>query len=121
MKARQSSKIRELGDALVATGFLTLDQQANALGLSRSTTWTVLKASHKNSGLSAAIINRMLKAPQLPPLVRGRLLEYIDEKTAGSYGHSRMQRQRFTALLSVERIGHSEATLTTKYHKAKTH
>ena len=65
-----------------------LDDQANALGLSRSTTWTILKGRHKASGLSADIINRMLAAPRLPPLVRAKVLEYVEEKTAGRYGHS---------------------------------
>ena len=100
VKARQSRKIRELGDALVLQGFRTLDQQAKALGLGRSTAWTTLKANHKTSGLSAAVINRMLAAPRLPPLVRDKILEYIDEKVAGSYGHSKTQIQRFTARLS---------------------
>jgi hypothetical protein len=56
MKARQAAKIRELGHALVDAGFLTLDEQSKAVGLARSTTWTILRASHKGSGLSAAII-----------------------------------------------------------------
>src|SRR5262244_674676 len=47
MKARQSSKIRELAEAVKSAGFLTLDEQAQALGLSRSTAWTIGKASHK--------------------------------------------------------------------------
>jgi len=102
MKQQQSSKIRELGDALVASGISTLDQQASALGLSRSTTWTILKANHKTSGLSAAVINRMLAVPQLPALVRAVLVEYIAGKTAGVYGHSELQRRRFTARLSLE-------------------
>src|SRR6266478_9905874 len=55
MKARQSLKIRELAEALKSAGFLTLDEQAKALGLSRSTAWTIRKASHKASGLSASI------------------------------------------------------------------
>src|SRR5437870_3903816 len=63
MKARQSSKIRELVEAVKSAGFSTLDEQAKALGLSRSTAWTIRKTSHKASGLSASIINRMLAAP----------------------------------------------------------
>src|SRR5258708_38092757 len=59
-RARQFSKIRELVEAVKAGGFLTLEEQAKALGLSRSTAWTIRKASHKASGLSASIINRML-------------------------------------------------------------
>jgi hypothetical protein len=33
MKARQSSKIRELAEAVESAGFLTLDEQARALGV----------------------------------------------------------------------------------------
>jgi hypothetical protein len=102
MKARQSSKIRELGDALIAEGYLTLDEQARGLGLGRSTTWTILKGNHKTSGLSAGIINRMLAAPRLPALVQARILEYIDEKTAGLYGHNNRQLRRFTVGLPVK-------------------
>jgi hypothetical protein len=100
MKALQSTKIRELGDALITAGFFTLDEQAKVLGLSRSTTWTILKGNHKASGLTTSIINRMLAAPQLPALARLRILEYVEEKAAGSYGGSRAQRSRFVARLS---------------------
>ena len=78
MKALQSSKIREIGEALVAAGFRALDEQAEALGLCRSTTWTILKGNYKNSGLSAATLNRILASPQLPPIVRAKIHEYID-------------------------------------------
>jgi len=104
MKVRQSSKIRELGDALITAGFITLDQQAKALGLSRSTTWTVLKGKHKCSGLSATVINRMLMSPQLPPIARAKIVEYVQEKAAGLHGHNIMQLRRFTARLSIERL-----------------
>jgi hypothetical protein len=50
VKARQSSKIRKIGDALIALGYLALDEQAKALGLARSTAWTILQANHKSSG-----------------------------------------------------------------------
>jgi|SRR5215467_1365273 len=99
-KTRQSAKIKEVGEALVADGFCALDQQAKALGLSRSTTWTILKASHKSSGLSAAVINRMLASPQLPPRVRLKIFEYIREKSAGHYGDSQRRIGRFTAQIS---------------------
>jgi hypothetical protein len=54
------TKIKELEAALTASGVVTLDEQAKALGLSRSTAWAVLKANHKASGLAASTINRML-------------------------------------------------------------
>jgi hypothetical protein len=94
-KQRQAAKIRELGHALVDAGFLTLDEQSKALGLARSTSWTILRARHKSSGLSAAIIKRMLLSPQLPPLARRKVLEYTTDKLAGVYGGSRMQRLKF--------------------------
>jgi hypothetical protein len=108
MKARQASKIKELGHALVDAGFLTLDEQSKALGLARSTTWTILRASHKGSGLSAAIIKRMLLWPQLPPLARSIILEYTRDKLAGVYGGSRAQRRRFFARLSIKSVRHAE-------------
>jgi hypothetical protein len=102
MKARQTSKLRQLADALIAAGFVSLGEQAKVLGLSRSTTWTVLGANHKGSGLSAAIANRILAAPRLPPLVRSALVEYVAEKAAGLYGGSVAQRRRFAERLSID-------------------
>jgi hypothetical protein len=99
LKARQSSRIRELGNALLLCGYVSLDQQADALGLCRSTTWTLLRANHKSSGLSATIINRMLTAPGLPPPVRDKILEYVREKLAGLHGHNDRQLRRFAARL----------------------
>ena len=100
--ARQLSKIRELAETVEAAGFLTLDEQAKILGLPRSTAWTIRRGSHKASGLSASILNRMLAAPTLPPLVRAKILEYVQEKAAGLYGGSRSQCRRFAARLSVD-------------------
>jgi hypothetical protein len=94
-KLRQAAKIGELQEVLVAAGFRSLDDQAKALGLSRSTTWTIRKATHKASGLSAATINRMLAQPRLLPLVRAKILEYVEEKNAGLYGDSSMRIRKF--------------------------
>src|SRR5262245_3364839 len=102
LKASQSAKIREVGEAVIADWICSLYQQAKALGLSRSTTWTILKASHKSSGLSAAIINRMLAAPQLPPRVRLKLFEYIQEKSVGHYGDNERRIVKFTARISAD-------------------
>jgi len=101
MKALQVAKIKELATALENAGFCTLDEQAKALGLCRSTAWTVRRANHKASGLSVSIINRMLAAPHLPPLVRSKILEYVEEKVAGVYGGSRTQRRSFAARISL--------------------
>src|SRR3954447_15682274 len=87
MKELQSAKIREIGDALRAAGYLALDEQARALGLPRSTAWTLLRATHKGSGLTTSVISRMLLAQPLPPTVREKLVEYLSEKAGGLYGH----------------------------------
>ena len=102
MKARQSCKIRELGDALITAGFRTLDEQAKALGLGRSTTWTVLKGNHKATGLSTSIINRMLMSPQLPQCARTKIVEYVQEKASGLHGHNQTQLRKFAGRLLIK-------------------
>jgi hypothetical protein len=116
MKARQSAKIAEIGEALVKAGCLGLDAQAAALGLSRSTTWTILKANHKASGLSAGIVSRILASPRLPAPVRIKLREYVEEKVGGSYGHSGTQLRNFTAGLSTA-VGAQVRTTSAAGHR----
>src|SRR5262249_30987419 len=97
MRERQRAKIREFGDALAAIGLQTLDKQADALALSRSTTWNLLKGNHQGSGRSPRITNRMLALPRLPPRVRAKILEYVAEKVAGRYGDTKLRLSKFTA------------------------
>ena len=92
----------EIRDALVAEGCASLDDQAAALGLSRSTTWTIVSGSHKGSGLSATILTRMLSAPRLQPGVRKKILEYIAEKSAGHYGNSKERLEKFIDRVSQQ-------------------
>ena len=99
VQSRQAEKIRELGEALIATGHLHLDEQATLLGLPRSTTWHLIHARHKTSGLSGSLIKQMLGQPRLPEQVRIKVLEYVDEKRAGQYGHKPPQVRRFIAAL----------------------
>jgi hypothetical protein len=100
LKTLQRLKIRQLRDALLNAGLRGLNEQAEALGLPRSTAWAVLKGNHKGSGLSATIINRMLRSPRLPPVARAHILDYVREKAAGSYGASTTQRRRFVTRIS---------------------
>ena len=102
IKARQSSEIRELGRILVEAGFVSLDAQAEVLGLPRSTAWTILRGQHKCSGLSVKIINRMLSTPHLPAPVRAKIMEYIEARLAGRFGHNNMQRRKFYARVMVD-------------------
>ena len=108
-KVRQSSKIRELRIALRRAGLIGLDEQARALGLPRSTTWKILKADHKASGLSAMVISRMLSAPSLPPVVRTKILEYVREKTDGLYGHGKRELLLFSARIGIPKTPSANA------------
>ena len=96
----------------MGAGFDTLDKQAEVLGLSRSTTWSILRGSHKKSGLSAPLLTRMLKSPRLPLAVRTKIIEYIEAKAAGGFGHNKLQQRRFVARLK------REAALIVKFHSA---
>jgi predicted DNA-binding transcriptional regulator AlpA len=62
-RALQTTKIRELREALIGTGYVRLDDQASVLGLSRSTTWTIMHGKHKTAGLSASVVKRILAQP----------------------------------------------------------
>jgi predicted DNA-binding transcriptional regulator AlpA len=85
---------------LIATGYLRLDDQATVLGLSRSTTWTIVQSKHKNTGISASVIKQMLAQPQLPSLARTKIYEYVEQKSLGMYGHKPNQVRRFLEALS---------------------
>ena len=101
MKARQVAKMREIHEALLAEGCISLDHQAAVLGLSRSTTWTIINGNHKCSGLSVTILSRVLSAPHLPQTVRKKVLEYIKEKCAGYYGGSEQRLREFANRVKV--------------------
>ena len=108
-KARQSRKIRELRIALRDAGLIGLDDQARALGLSRSTTWKILKGDHIASGLSAMVVSRMLSEPRLPPAVRTKILEYVREKTDGLYGHGKREMLLFSARIGIPKTPSANA------------
>jgi hypothetical protein len=97
MRERQSAKIRELKFALVMSGISTIDEQAEVLGLCRSTAWSVLNGRKKTGGLSASTVKRILASPRSPPFVRAKILEFIEEKAAGLYGHSKSIQRKFIA------------------------
>ena len=113
-KRRQAQKIRAIGEALTAEGYGSLAVQAEVLGLCRSTAWTIIKANHKTSGLTAATINRMLAAPGLPQTARLVVLEYIEEKVAGLYGDDKSKIRRFIHRVSVKQMRSPRAKLANR-------
>ena len=102
MQARQTRKIEQLREVFLTNGRLSVKEQAELLGLCRSTAHAVLQRYYKKSGLSAAIIKRMLACPRLPERARTIILEYIAERMNGLYGHTPSQRRRFLAALETE-------------------
>ena len=80
---RYATRIQHIADALVAEGCVALDKQAKALGVHRSTAWTIMRTKHKLDRLSLKTTNRMLASPELPPSVRIIVLQYLAERSDG--------------------------------------
>ena len=99
-RKQQRLKIEQITRTLAECGFVTLDKQAYVLGLSRSTAWTIIRGTHKTSGLSAPTINRMLATGRLPLKVRLKILEYIAEKMSGAYGDRKHCLKAFASRIS---------------------
>ena len=72
--------LQQISDALIACGFTKLDEQAKALGIRRSTAWTIVKTKHKLDRLSTKTTDRMLANPELPPSVRTIICRYLAER-----------------------------------------
>ena len=87
-KARQAAKIEEIRRALIAAGYRTTAEQANALGVNRSTAWALLNRD-KKAGPSAVVLKRILSSENLPQEVRRKVEEYIKEKSVGRYAHDK--------------------------------
>jgi hypothetical protein len=79
-----------ISEALIASGYTSLDAQAKALGLCRSTTWVITKNKHKLGRLSGKTIYRILTNPQTPAAVRTAVRQYALQrcKTATESGFS---------------------------------
>ena len=76
---RQNVPIQAIADALVAAGYTCLDRQAKALGLNRSTTWTIVKNKHKLGRLNRQTAQRILANPDTPPTVRAIIQQALAE------------------------------------------
>ena len=107
MKAKQCHNLAEIKTALVFCGFKALNEQANVLNLSRSSAWKLLKSDHKQSGLTAGTIKRMLASPNLPPDVRKTIEKYVQEKLLGAYGHGAKALKYFGIKLGGENLEQS--------------
>jgi hypothetical protein len=72
--------LQDISAALIACGYTKLDKQAKALGVRRSTAWTIVTMKHKLGRLSSKTTNRILANPELPLSVRIIVRRYIAER-----------------------------------------
>ena len=95
--------LQRISEALIASGHTSLDEQAKALGINRSTAWTIIKTKHKLGRLSTKTTKRILSNPNTPPPVRAVVLRYLAERpdalrrgldTVGKQPETRVSRQR---------------------------
>ena len=70
-----------ISEALIASGYTSLDKQAKALGVRRSTAWVIIKNKHKLGRLSAKTVYRILGNPQTPPAVRTIVQQYMIKRS----------------------------------------
>jgi len=82
-RERRITSLQQISNSLVAAGYTSLDSQAKALGVRRSTAWTIVNAKHKLGRLSAKTTNRILANPELPAPVRAAVRQYLDEADSG--------------------------------------
>ena len=75
--------LQQIREALIMSGYSKLDQQAKALGLHRSTAWTIVKAKHKLGRLNAQTTRRILANSDTPPDVRSVIQKHLDERFTG--------------------------------------
>ena len=76
-----SIELGRISEALISSGYTSLDQQAQALGIHRSTAWTIVKNKHKLGRLSAKTIDRILTNPGTPPSVRAVIQQYLAKRS----------------------------------------
>ena len=70
MRSDRSIELDRLSEALISSGYISLDEQAKALGLGRSTVWVIVKKKYKVGRLNTKTIDRILNNTHTPPAVR---------------------------------------------------
>lgn len=74
-------ELGRISEALISSGYTSLDKQAKALGVHRSTAWVIIKNKHKLGRLSAKTVYRILGNPQTPPAVRTVVQQYMSKRS----------------------------------------
>ena len=69
-----------VANALIKAGYVSLDAQAKALGVSRSTAWTIVKAKQKLGCLNNKTVRNILANPDTPASVRETVRTLMDQE-----------------------------------------
>ena len=96
-----------ISEALIASGYTSLDEQAKALGINRSTAWTIIKTKHKLGRLSTKTTKRILSNPNTPPPVRAVVLQYLAERDPMRYDAASTRSVRHASRVNVRNLQHS--------------
>jgi hypothetical protein len=83
-RLRYTVTLHNISEALIASGFTSLDEQAKALGIHRATAWTIIKHKHKLGRLNRETVERILANPTTPHSVRTVVEQYLAERFNGS-------------------------------------
>jgi hypothetical protein len=78
-KRALSIELRHISEALISSGYTSLDAQAKALGVHRNTAWTIVKNKHKLGRLNAKTPQLILANPNTPSSVRALIQEYLNQ------------------------------------------
>jgi hypothetical protein len=79
-RPRYTVTLQNVSEALIAAGFVSLDEQAKALGVHRATAWTIIKHKHKLGRLQRDTVVRILANPGTPQSVRTVIERYAAER-----------------------------------------
>ena len=77
---RRKIPIQHIAEALIKAGYTSLDEQTKALGLSRSTAWTIVKTKHKLGRLNTKTMRCILTNPKTPVSIRAIIHSILDLK-----------------------------------------
>ena len=72
--------IQVIAEALNREGYNSLRAQSKALGLNRSTVWTIMKTKHKLGHLNNKTARCILANPDTPPSVQVIIRTMLDRK-----------------------------------------
>jgi hypothetical protein len=108
-KARQAANINALKEAVLALGYTPGSKfAAQALGIKgRSTLWAIFNSKHRRGGLSSKTVKRLLAAEGVSKGIRKIVQQYVRERLAGVYGHTRREIEvyRFRVDAGLSRTG----------------